>query len=298
MKRTKTASTRELGLDLAQIMARYFFQTDHLHYGYWPSDLPLEVSNLRRAQENYSDFVIGHIPAGVRTILDVGMGTGALAHRLIQEGYEVDCVSPSPYLTARARALLGDGPRIFECRFEDLSIPNKYDLVLFSESFQYITLETAISNAYEHLHDEGHLLISDFFRNETLERGPFGGGHSLKKFRHLVAGYPLRALVDEDITAQTAPNLDLVNDFVEKVVAPMKEQVSYFLSNRYSLPFRALRRVFRRHLERAEEKYFTGKRNGANFRIYKSYRLMLFQKCEEARVTAGNSLSLAPGGAV
>jgi hypothetical protein len=129
----------------------------------------------------------------------------------------------------------------------------------------------------EHLHSGGYLLISDFFRNETPDRGPFGGGHSLAEFRRQIAARPLRILVDKDITAQTAPNLDLVADFVEKVVAPAKEQVFHFLAGRYPLPFRALRWVFRRRLRQAEEKYFAGKRSGANFQVYKSYRLLLFQ---------------------
>lgn len=278
----RTASTRELGLDVALIFSRYFFQTDHLHYGYWPDDLPVTVGNLRCAQENYSDLVIGHIPPGVRTILDVGTGTGALAQRLIGSGYEVDCVSPSPYLTKRARALLGDDPPIFECRYEDLNLQKRYDLILFSESFQYINLEAALSVSHQHLAGGGHLLISDFFRKETADRGPFGGGHSLTEFRREIARYPLRLLVDKDITAETAPNLDLVADFVDKVVAPVKEQLFTFLAGRYRLPFRALRWVFRRPLARAEDKYFTGKRTGANFQVYKSYRLLLFQNCSEA----------------
>lgn len=278
-EKAKTASTRELGLDLSLIVANYLFKTEHLHYGYWTDDLPLEMSNLRRAQENYADFLLGHIPEGVRTILDVGMGTGALARRLVAAGYQVDCVSPSPNLTKRAHMLLGEEQTIYECRYEDLTTEKRYDLILFSESFQYINLEAALSVSHQHLNNEGYLLICDFFRKETPDPGPFGGGHSLKEFRRQIALYPLRDLVDKDITAQTAPNLDLVADFVEKVAAPMKEQVFGFLGSRYPLPFRALRWMFQRPLARAEDKYFTGKRTGANFQIYKSYRLLLFQQC-------------------
>ena len=43
-----------------------------------------------------------------------------------------------------------------------------------------------------------------------------------------------------------------------------------------------LRWLLRRPLARAEDKYFTGKRSGALFQVYKSYRLLLFQKCPEA----------------
>lgn len=276
-KKRQTASTRELGLSISEIAARYLFGIEHLHYGYWPGDLRVEIGNLRQAQENHSDLIIRHIPAGVRTILDVGAGAGAFAQRLIAAGYKVDCVSPSPYLTQRARARLGEGPRIFECRYEDLKTEERYDLILFSESFQYLEMEQAFQVSGKRLCEGGYLLICDFFRKETPDRGPFGGGHPLGEFRGLIAGHRLRILADEDITPEIAPNLDLVADFVKQVVAPARDQVFHFLSSRHPLLLRLLRRIFRRHLQQAEEKYFSGKRSGANFQIYKSYRLLLLQ---------------------
>ncbi|MBC8104384.1 MAG: methyltransferase domain-containing protein [Cytophagales bacterium] len=277
-KRRQTASTRELGLDLAQIAARYLFGTDHLHYGYWPAGLPVEPGNLRRAQENYTDLLVSYIPAGVRTILDVGMGTGALAQRLLGEGYEVDCVSPSPYLTERARTLLGQGPCIFECRYEELQTERRYDLILFSESFQYIDLPHTLSVSDAHLREGGHLLICDFFRKDTPDRGPFGGGHPLAEFRRQVAQYPLlQPIADVDITRETAPNLDLTADLVTQLIAPARDRVFHWAATSYPLLSRALRGAFRRPLERAEAKYLSGQRSGANFQVYKSYRLLLFQ---------------------
>lgn len=280
--RRRTASTRELGLDLAQIAARYLFQTDHLHYGYWPEGLAVEPGNLRRAQENYADLLVAHIPPGARTILDVGTGTGALARRLLDAGYAVDCVSPSPHLTERARAVIGEGDTcLFECRYEDLHTERCYDLILFSESFQYVEMEKALAVSADRLRPGGHLLICDFFRNDTPERGPFGGGHPLAEFRRRVAAYPLCLVTDRDITEQTSPNLDLTADFVEQVVAPARDRVLHWLTDSRPLLARALRAAFRRHLERAEAKYLSGQRSGANFRVYKSYRLLVFRRCGE-----------------
>jgi hypothetical protein len=121
------------------------------------------------------------------------------------------------------------------------------------------------------------LLISDFFRNETPERGPFGGGHRMEAFRHEVARYPLCNLIDRDITAQTAPNIDLVQDFTMQVVLPIQERLWSFCRRSFPLPTRAARWLFRRPLAHAETKYLTGQRTGANFSKYKTYRLMLFQ---------------------
>jgi SAM-dependent methyltransferase len=301
MKPSGTASTRELGLDLALIAAKYLINTDHLHYGYWSNGLQPEIGNLRRAQEDYADLLLSQIPPGVRTILDVGMGTGAFTQRLLAEGYVVDCVSPSAYLTERARTLLCDGVCIFECRYEDLKTQKRYDLILFSESFQYIHLPSALAVTQEHLQPGGHLLICDFFRRDTPERGPFGGGHPWKEFQRQIAEYPLENRVDRDITPETAPNLDLTADFVHRVVAPVKDQVFAFLDTRYPLPVRMVRWLFRKSLRRAEEKYFSGKRSGANFQIYKTYRLLLFQNgsdpmrlvCSASDVAQRETVSIA-----
>jgi len=276
--RGEAPSPRELGLDLALIVARYLCKTEHLHYGYWPADLPTELGNLKEAQENYTDLLVRQIPENVETILEVGIGSGALTHRLRGAGYQVDCVSPSPYLTERARVLLGPEQQIFECKYEDLKTTKRYDLILFSESFQYIRQDLAFSVSKAHLASGGFLLISDFFRKETPEDGPIKGGHRLKDFRSHIEEYALQVLVDEDITAETAPNLDLLNDFSLKVIQPVKERLFGFLAWKHPLPFRALYWLLRKHIRHAEGKYLSGKRNGAAFLNYKSYRLMLLQQ--------------------
>lgn len=272
--------SRELGLDLAQIAARYLFHTDHLHYGYWPKDLPVEMTNLKQAQENYVNLIVGTIPAGVHTILDVGAGTGALAKHLQGKGYQVDCVSPSPHLTEKIRANLGDAQQIFESTYEDLRTDRRYDMILFSESFQYIALDKSLALSVQYMNPGGYILISDYFRNDTPDKGPFGGGHHLSAFRRELERQPLTQLVDEDITPQTAPNLDLVADMVLNAVIPMKNLLFQFAACKYPYPYRLLTWMFRKPLAHFDTKYLGGKRSGANFQVYKTYRLLLFRQSE------------------
>lgn len=201
-----------------------------------------------------------------------------LAKRLIAAGYTVDCVSPSAYLTGKIHETLGDAATVFESRFEDLQTERRYDLVLFSESFQYIKLEQALPCVLQFLNPNGHLLICDYFRKPMPERGPFGGGHQLKAFYKEVDKAQLATLLDRDITPQTAPNLDLTQDFATSVAQPIKERLCGFLRSHYNLPYRAVRWSFRKPIAHMNRKYFTGERTGANFARYKSYRLMLFQK--------------------
>src|SRR5687767_11118098 len=71
-RRALWRDSRELGLALGIFCGKHLLKTRHLHYGYWPQDLPVKLPNLAKAQQCLSDFILGHIPPGVRTILDVG----------------------------------------------------------------------------------------------------------------------------------------------------------------------------------------------------------------------------------
>ena len=144
MKKDKKTVSREIGLEIGSICGKYFLKLDHLHYGYWAEDLQVDITNVHIAQEDYTNFLISHIPKSANTILDVGCGTGHIARKLSIMGHKVDCVSPSHFLAGKARELLGNSSHVFECSYEQLRTENRYDMVLFSESFQYIDIEEGI----------------------------------------------------------------------------------------------------------------------------------------------------------
>ena len=50
------------------------------------------------------------------------------------------------------------------------------------------------------------------------------------------------------------------------------------LSAQYPWVMRLVKWKFRKSMERYEAKHFSGRRNGANFKQYKEYRLMLFRR--------------------
>jgi SAM-dependent methyltransferase len=277
MKKQKGKSSRELGLELAAICGAHFFKLEHLHYGYWTLDLDIALPNLHKAQEQYTDFLLHHIPDEVHTILDVGCGTGHIAKKLADKGYKVDCVSPSHFLNERVHALLGDKTHIFECLYERLKTSCKYDLILFSESFQYVNIDKSLKNTAELLNAGGHLLICDFFKVESSNNGAIGGGHKLKKFNDLITHYPFELIKDIDITPQTAPNHDLFDTTMKDVAAPALEASLDYLSNRYRLMAKFLRWKYKKQIERLYTKYFNGKRSAEDFRKYKTYRFFLYK---------------------
>jgi SAM-dependent methyltransferase len=277
VKKQTKISSRDLGLEFAAICGRYFLGLEHLHYGYWPEGLAAEISSLRLAQEKYTQFLISHIPAGVRTILDVGCGSGQTSKQLVDMGYKVACVSPSPTLSQQVRQLLGNSGRVFECQYEKLETEDKFDLVLFSESFQYINLEKALEKTFELLNPASWLLICDIFRKDIEGSSGVGGGHRLAKFQTNIANYPFELIEDMDITERTAPNLDLLDETLRKVARPLLESSMNFISGRYPLMSRFMRWKYRKRIDTVYSKYFDGHRTSEDFHNFKSYRLFLYR---------------------
>lgn len=274
----RKVSTRELGL----ILGARLLKTEDLHYGYWPDGLEVTLANLPRAQAAYCEYLLGKIPPGVKSILDVGCGTGHLAHLLVRRGYQVECISPAPLLTQAARQRLGSRVPIYETTLEAFAPSHTYDLLLFSESFQYIAPEHSLPKALRMLNTGGYVLLCDFFSIEDSGPSALRGGHPLRWFRDYLAALPFRVLVDEDITARTAPNLHLVDTMLQDYALPVWDTLGYYLRENHPWLTRLLRPLLHKRLKKLEFKYFSRQRTAEAFLRHKSYRCMLLQKTGEA----------------
>ena len=270
--------TKELGLLASSIFGKYFFDTEDLHFGYWTEDLGVNRNNFARAQENHSNFIMSHIPENTKTILDIGCGTGTLAAKLLNKGFNVDCVSPSPMLTEYAVEILGNRSTIFKCLFEEMESDKRYDTLVFSESFQYIELSTALRQSLNFLKQGGHLLICDFFKTDAIGKGPIGGGHRLSRFYDAISQYPFKLVEDIDITEQTAPNLDLFKEVLDSVGLPIRKLIFHYLDNNRPLISKLLRWRYRRKIEKTDKRYFSGAINAENYKKHNSYRLLQYRK--------------------
>ncbi len=211
--------TRAIGLDVGLSFTKWLTGAENLHYGLWDG-LEVTAGNLRTAQDAYTTKLFKLLPKGKLRILDIGGGSGETARKLLELGHQVDIVVPSAFLAGRCRAN-APAATVHECMFEDLQVTQKFDLCLFSESFQYIPVEIALSKAAGYLGNGGEIIVSDCFRSEGFKGhavgSTVGGGHHIGAFRKVLAAMPIETQSEEDITASVAPSIDLEQGFFNVV---------------------------------------------------------------------------------
>jgi len=270
--------SKEAGLEIGLYFFKFFIKSEYLHYGYFSNGLATDIANLAQAQANYADFLLSQIPTDVKSILDVGCGSGKFAQQLLDKGYEVDCVSPGTLLTNYVKKLIGNRGKLYNSKFEDFKTDKKYDLVLFSESFQYIPIDRSLGDSLNYLREGGYIMVCDFFKNDPQGKSQLGGGHEWKDWEAKLPKYPLKKLIEKDITAETAPTIDIVNAMTLEVIQPIWKTVFALGESRFPLVMKFVRWKYKKKLEKMELKHFSGLRSGENFRNYKKYMFYLFQK--------------------
>jgi SAM-dependent methyltransferase len=109
-------------------------------------------------------FVQHHLPDSGR-LLEVGCGSGELAARLHQEGYDVIAVDSNAAQIEQAHQLGIDARVAVWPDFEE----EPFDAILFTRSLHHITdLASAVTQAYRLLAPGGVLLVEDF-AYETID---------------------------------------------------------------------------------------------------------------------------------
>jgi SAM-dependent methyltransferase len=274
--RRKRGEWQHVGLVAGFIAGKHFVGSNDLHYGYWLDGVEPQVRNLPAAQEEYSRFLLSHIPTDARRILDVGCGAGGLAAKLVERGHQVDCVSPNAFLNQQARELLGNRARIFETKYEDYNTDETYDAIVFCESYQYVNVPRGLELITSQLRSGGSLVICDFFRLHTPGKCPISGGHFFDEFRNKIAEQPLKLVEDIDITARTAPTFTVIDRAFTEVLKPIWDEVGIASVKTHPYWSKIAAWFFKRKITKVHDKYFTHQRSAENFIKHKTYRLLRY----------------------
>jgi SAM-dependent methyltransferase len=270
--------TRQFGLEAGQLVARFFMHTEDLHWGLWPEGLPVNLPNMRDAQRRHSELILAHIPPGTQTILDVGGGSGQFAEKLAAAGFAVDVVSPRAHLAARIKERLPDESHVYVCGFEEVEPRRIYDLVMFSESFQYIKLDACMERIKACTRPGGHALVCDYFRMARPGKPPVGGGHRWAKVETALSGQPLELVTQVDVTAEAAPTCELMGQFIDQVAEPMRDLASECMTKRHPVMSKLIGFALRKKITKLNSKYRTGRFTSATFLEHFTYQLLIWRR--------------------
>ena len=278
MKNIGKIKSNIIGLDMGLSLGRFFLGTEDLHFGYWPDGETPTSQNFALGQKNHSKLIMDTIPKGTKRILDVGSGSGSLALKLLDAGYDVDCVIPSEYLAEAVKQKLNGKGKIHICKFEDFFCDESYDVIIFSESFQYVNIVDSLEKVEKILHPLGYLLICDFFSRDVPEKSLMGGGHSWAAFNNAMEKTNLLIFSDKDITDGTAPTVDFLDQFCQEVLKPVGSMTGKYMLSNYPKITRILLWKFRSRLNKINRRYLSGDVNGETFKKFKTYRLLLYKR--------------------
>ena len=84
--------------------------------------------------------------------------------------------------------------------------------------------------------------------------------------------------VDLDITLETAPTWDLLNQFLNEVAIPISDMSHSYMKYKYPKLIKFMKWKFRNRLDKIRKVWLSNELTGANFAKFKSYRLFLYEK--------------------
>jgi len=249
---------RHQDLDLFARIFKVFADTPWLHYGLWlPGETP-SMPKLREAQERYVDKLVALLPPAPASVLDIGGGTGAMAGRLHALGYEVEMLTPSEVQVGIAREELAEKVKVHLTRLEDFASERKFDVCLFSESFQYLPMSVSLPKSKAMLKPGGRVVIADCFRSDRYQGGrQVGGGHRFAHVAPAVAAAGFRIASDEDVTAMAAGTILLDQRVYREVISPIVAEVGQSIRARSSAAHWLIGRAYRLFVRPAERSRIT-----------------------------------------
>jgi MPBQ/MSBQ methyltransferase len=223
----------------------------YLHYGYWET-LPvpaeeLTIGRLRQAQQAYTVKLLEAIPKGTQTILDVGCGIGGNAAYLLDRAFAVEGLAPDPFQQQRFLKCTGDRAVFHLTKFEDFKATKSYDLILFSESSQYMSAVDIANGAAKILKAGGYVLLADMLRSDAnYKQGMFSNCHVVTELHAALMQAGFTVVKTEDISTHILPTIDLYVDTFRRYGLNTMIYVADLISIAVPPVHKFLRWIFRR----------------------------------------------------
>ena len=257
-------------------------KTNYLHFGLWRNGDKLTLENFQKAQERYADNLVRFIPKGVKKILDVGCGVGGNAAKLSKLGYSVTGICPDPYQEQLFRENTKGKAGFVLTTLEDFKTGELFDMVLMSESVQYIPHEEGFKKLNKLIKSKGYLLASDYFKKENAKDVPNLPSFSLKNYLDTAEKHGFKIVKRQDITMAITPTLEYGTQVYFNYIKPVLSCVLttmqvhlppvYWLFNlfmRIRVKGRSLKQTVINNLVPLDRKVFEK---------YLTYQVILFQK--------------------
>ncbi len=266
---------------------REVFNLESLHFGYWEETQEINLENLKLAQNRYIEVLCSKIPPEIKTILDVGAGTGEITKLLYQKGYEVESVSPDEYQYKIFKSKCHQ-IKFYLSRFKDLNINKSYDLILMAESCQYLKLGKIFPKCLQLLNTNGYLLVADYFRKQNTKF--YHTTHVLSQFFDEARKYNFKIILDEDITKKVLPTLLLGRKIYTTYVLPSIEILAGYFVDKYPLLTKIINLLFFNKIRKIEYYIYTHTKKKLDIEEFEhkmSYRIILLKNSFQSTVMQG-----------
>jgi len=216
----------DAGIEAELQLYSSMLQSDFLHAGYFRKipERPEAISlqDVKEAMQASADLVLERIAPG-QTVLDIGCGLGGLLYQMRDAGLHPTGVTPSPAHAEYIRRHNSDIPVILSA-FEQLDLTpyrQAFDLVVSTESFHNVPLDSGLRNIREVLKPRGKWIVVDYYR--VREHAYNRSGHLLTAFHQALERNGFRVVEEVDISANTLPTLAFAYCVATRVGLPLLE---------------------------------------------------------------------------
>jgi MPBQ/MSBQ methyltransferase len=221
-----------------------------LHFGLFTEGIPHTPDGVRLAQEEYTRTLVGLIPGGVKSVLDVGSGLGGTSKLLAERDFAVEGLSPDVHHGEQFRQTCGPDVPFHLSRFEDFAPGRTFDCLLFSESPQYIDKDAFFPKCLELTRPGGHLVLAELF--QLVEGGAYDKCFFEADFVARAERAGFRVVQHRDITENVLPNLEVGGLFL-KYGCRLFDFVTDTMRRRRPLLWRLIRLPWGRKIDHVRE---------------------------------------------